>query len=257
MISKIVSRYALSGSWDSRLLEQAEKALNKAIGSGAKNAENFTGLGSMPTKQDLIPKIVARGSRKVTFGFDGFPDVVRDISSKLETKLTKYFKIIPNNSKMSKPLSFEMEGTPYEMIVDKKSKDGLIRASIKQYDSVKGVLKNGHPTTVLDAQFDENGKMLSGTLRIGDNRYSETYIFTRNGKNVRRIDFEKMYKGHPHDRITYIPSAGTDRWAPLKDSKSNRLGCEISGLTTEAVIGEPLGCLFLKLAGLKNTLPIV
>ena len=208
-------------------------------------------LEHMPTKKDLVivpttDKIISAGPAcspgRATFGFAGFPERVRLQSGAVEKKLARFMQIIPENSKMQKPLIFEIEGSRFELLVDKTG-EKTSRATIKQLEPTQGVLVNGKPTTILDIEFDKSGKMISGSLHIGDSKISEAYRFSRTNKNMRSIDHECVYKGHSYDHITYKPIKGTESWTAIKDNE-NRMGVEIPKLSSEYVIGDPLGCLF-------------
>ena len=233
-----------------------EQAAGKASEQGSKSLEH------MPTKQDLVivpPKdrLVCAGPAASplhqSYGVAGFPEKIREISNAVEKKLAAYIRLIPENSKMTKPVNFVFEGEPVELFVDKTSKN-VTRVTLKQSEPAKSVLKEPTISTILDIEFDKSGKMISGSLHIGDSKVSEAYRFTRTGKNMRRLDHENVYKGHSYDSVTYQPDGGTNTWKPIKDNTKNRMGTELPRMSYEYLLDEPLGCLFFKLTELKTTI---
>ena len=257
-----VSHFNLPNILRSKVTEGAEAGA-KAVEQAAEKVTEKTAqtLEHMPTKQDLVivpikDRIVSAGPPhsplNQSWGVKGFPEQIRNLSGLVEKKLSKYVKMIPENSKMAKPISFEIEGEPFELLVDKTTQNAT-RVIIKQSEPAKSVLKEANCSTILDIEFDKSGKMISGSLHIGNNKVSEAYRFSRTGKNIRRIDHENVYNGHSYDHITYKPDGGTETWKAIKDSE-NRMGNELPRLTNEYVLDEPLGCLFFKLTGLKSTI---
>ena len=215
-------------------------------------------MGSLPEKRDLVnSKVVAVGTSpsRAVWGLDGFTEDVKATADVLEKKLNKYMKIFPECSKMTKPMEFEVGGVPFSMMVDKSQK-GTTHVTMKQIFPINSVLKRPEQSTILNIEFDKNGQMVSGSLMMGDSKVSEAYRFTRSDKNLRRIDYEQMYKGHSYNKTSFRPNAGKDSWAPIKDDL-NRCGEEVPGLNSQAVAGDPLGYIFFELTGLKKDCLII
>lgn len=249
MISKILKTLDCSGyTAPKRLFNK----VTDTVEGGIKTLEN------MPEKRDLIQNkrvVAVNGAMSMSncvFGLEGFPEKVVELSDIVEKKLSKYMRILPESSKMQKPLQFSIEGTPFELMVDKSKKD-ISHVTVKQFIPVQDVLKNKNSATILNIEFDKSGKMMSGSLMMGDSHVSEAYRFSRTGKNIRRIDYEQVYKGHSYNKTSFMPVSNQGTWTPIKDNL-NRCGAELPDLSSAAVAGDPLGYLFFNLAGLKKTL---
>ena len=115
-----VSHFNLPNILRSKVTEGAEAGA-KAVEQAAEKVTEKTAqtLEHMPTKQDLVivpikDRIVSAGPPhsplNQSWGVKGFPEQIRNLSGLVEKKLSKYVKMIPENSKMAKPISFENNG---------------------------------------------------------------------------------------------------------------------------------------------------
>jgi len=234
------------------IIKTSEKVLTELTGkakSGIQSLEN------MPEKRDLVqPKVIVRGSAshpgKAVFGLEGFPEEVLDMSKKVKTKLAKYLNILPEGSKLKEPLLFNINNTPFEMMIDKTKKKNTY-VTLKQFIPAEKVLKNKNEATILNIELNKDGQMVEGSLMLGNSTVSEAYRFYRSPKNIRRINYEQVYKDTVYNRTLFRPESDSTTWTYVKDNL-NRCGSEVPGLNSGAIADDPLGLLFFELTGLKN-----
>ena len=87
------------------------KLMNKVVDTVGTEASS---LQSMPEKRDIVVRRIHPAE---------LPDEVINISDRIEKKLSKYMRIIPEQSRMSENLEFNLNELPFEMNIDKTKKN--------------------------------------------------------------------------------------------------------------------------------------
>ena len=214
------------------------KLMNKVVDTVGTEASS---LQSMPEKRDIVVRRIHPAE---------LPDEVINISDRIEKKLSKYMRIIPEQSRMSENLEFNINELPFEMNIDKTKKNVNV-VNLKQIitsgDSAKG------SSTILNIEFDKNGKMINGNLVMDNERGVEHYKFSRLNKNKRRIDYESSYNGRTRNRSNFRPLSNNDVWNFVMGNQKRSME-EAPRLNCGTIGGDPLGIVFFDLTGLKKTI---
>lgn len=172
----------------------------------------------------------------------------------ITTKISRYLKILPKDSKMKKPSTFELNGKTFEMFVSKNA-EGNSKVTIKRLEKDLPHDSHQREDSTLDIVFDNNNQMISGHYTSGNTAHSCAYTFERSPKNVRRIHFEESYKGTNFGQVSYMPQKGVEGvWNCIEKSVSSYYRETPYPITQNVFKEDELGRVFFDLTQLKRTL---
>jgi len=215
-------------------------------------SQGVQSLEHMPAKQDLVtmPNNVVSGASQYDSVANkiALRQLLQSSAKSIEKRLATYMRILPEGSKMLKPVEFEVAGTKYSILIDKKF-DKYSNVSIKQLTPIVSDVEV--PMSHLNATFDKTGKMLHGSLNLTYGSSSTMYRFIRKASNnMRRI--EVVNSSEPRTISVYKPAAEQKYWSLVKECRPGQsYGARVGTLAPDDM-SNSLGYLFFELLGVAR-----
>lgn len=171
------------------------------------------------------------------------PKVTNELEKTVLDKILRYANLLPENSKITKPVITKINDETVGFTIDKTNMD-KIKLTIKDKMDIEDAWENApDKQSSFLGLFDRNGQMFVG--RVHKKGEFECFIqcinFERRGKNIRRLKI-----GHGE----YIPSRQNDSWIYSEAGSTHESGAEAYPDFEDVNFYET----FMELAKLKTSL---